>query len=234
VLIRSRPSWPQPLKKAAPAGHRTQKTSEEDNLREIVSEVTGVHFEVISPPPGFPLSLKDLQWFMRCRSPEEIIKSPHVNAAWREKDGPIWLESLAIGDTIDWIELAYGEERAAESLDLDYSYFDDPPFQAEFKQRFPIVLGRIKEYSEIVSKISSKRSVHLEIRHMGARGMLVFTLAARLSNTKRLSRQALTDIVSKNVAAMKETYGELLEIWEPLASIKLDNPDSIKPDNPEP
>jgi hypothetical protein len=210
-------------KPASVRPRRTQKLSEEENLREMLSQVTGVRFDIISPPPGFPLSLKDLQWFMRCRDREEIMRSPHVNAAWREKDGPTYLESLAIGDTIDWIELAYGEERASESLDLDYTYFDDPSFQDDFKRRFPIVLGRIKEYSDIIERISSKRSVQLEVRHMGARGMLVFTLAARLSNMKRLSRESFTEEIKKNVAAMKEAYEEVLEVWEPLASIKLDN-----------
>ena len=216
----------QPMKKAASVRHRgTQKLSEEEDLRDMLTQVTGVHFEIIVPPPGFPLSLRNLQWFMRCRLGEEVTRSPHVNAAWREQDGPVWLESLAIGDTIDWIELAYGEERATESLDLDYSYFDDPAFQAEFKRRFPIVQGRIEEYSDIVARISSRRSVHLEIRHMGARGMLVFTLAARLRNAKRLSRLSMTNMIKKNVKAMKEAYEEILEVWESLASIKPENPE---------
>ncbi len=215
------------MKKAPSVRHREAKElSEEEDLREVLTEVTGVHFEIITPPPGFPLSQRNLRWFIRCRNGEEIAKSPHVNAAWRGEEGPIWLESLAIGDTIDWIELAYGEDRAAESLDLDYSYFDDPSFQAEFKRKYPVVLSRIKEYSDIVARISSKSSVHLEIRHMGAKGMLIFTLAARLNSGRRLSRQSLTNIVKKNVAAMKEAYAEILEVWESLASVRPEKPES--------
>jgi hypothetical protein len=33
-------------------------------------------------------------------------------------------------------------------------------------------------------------------------------------------------MIKKNAKAMKEAYEEILEIWEPLASIKLENPES--------
>jgi hypothetical protein len=198
------------LNKTDPAARtKVPKTSEQEFVRETVSKATGVQFEVIAPHPAFPLAVDKLAWFMRCRNRDEIAKAPYLNAVWKEKGAGIWLESLAVGDTIDWIELAYGEERAGESLDIDYSRFDDPTFQAEFKQKFPIVLARIREYEEAAAGISKRRKVHLEIRRAGSRGMLVFTIAARLDMPKGATLGALGSAVRKNASALKEAYEEI-------------------------
>ena len=107
---------------------------------------------------------------MRCRNGDEITKAPYVNAAWKEKDVGIWLESLAVGDTIDWIEIAYGDEKVDESLDIDYSRFDDPSFQDDFTRRFPIVMRRIKEYEQDRGGHIKKRSREAPDKTRGVEG----------------------------------------------------------------
>jgi hypothetical protein len=194
------------LKKPAKVKRSRPKTSEQEFVREEVSDATGVHFEVVAPHPGFPLAVDRLEWFMRCRSKEEIGKSPYLNTAWKEKRAGIWLESLALGDTIDWIELAYGDDKVNASLDLDYSRFEDPAFQADFGQRFPIVMERIREYEQVAAEVSKKRRVKLEIRRAGSKGMLVFTLAALVAAPKSASRTSLASAIRKNVSALKEAY----------------------------
>jgi hypothetical protein len=188
---------------------KAPKTSEREFVREEISTATGVHFEIVAPNPAFPLAVDRLDWFMRCRNREEITKAPYLNAAWREKGVGIWLESLAVGDTVDWIEIAYGDEKVGESLDIDYSRFDDPAFQEDFGQRFPIVLGRIKKYERVVAEISKKEKVKLQIRRAGSRGMLVFTIAALVAVPKSASQATLRSAIRKNVSALKETYGEI-------------------------
>jgi hypothetical protein len=195
------------LKEAAPVGRgKVIKVNEQEFVRETVSEATGVHFEVVAPHPAFPLAVDRLEWFMRCRNREEIANAPYLNVVWKEKGEGIWLESLAVGDTVDWIELAYGEERAGESLDIDYSQFDDPSLQAEFSQKFPLILGRIKEYEQLVADVSKKTKVHLEIRRAGSRGMLVFTVAARVETRKNVSLESLGSALKKSASALKEAY----------------------------
>jgi hypothetical protein len=188
------------------------KTSEQEFVRETVSKATGVHFEVVAPHPAFPLAVDRLEWFMRCRNQDEIAKAPYLNAVWKERGVGIWLESLVVGDTIDWIELAYGEERAGGSLDIDYSQFDDPSFQAEFNRKFPIVLGRIKEYEEVAADISKRKRCHLEIRRAGSKGMLVFTIAARVDTPKGATLAALRYALRKNASALKEVYEQIAKL----------------------
>ena len=208
TVTRGRPSKARPVaKRGAP------KVSEQELVRETVSEATGALFEVVAPHPAFPLAVDRLEWFMRCRNREDIAKAPYLNALWKEKGVGIWLESLAVGDTIDWIELAYGDEKAGESLDIDYSRFEDSSFQEDFKQRFPIVMARIREYEQLAADVSKKRKVRLQIRRAGSKGMLVFTVAALLQSPKRGESGSLGSAVKKSVAALKEAYQQIAELY---------------------
>jgi hypothetical protein len=201
------------LAKTGSVGRGNAKASEQEFVRDTVSEAAGVHFEAVAPHPAFPLAADRLEWFMRCRNGEEIAKAPYLNAVWKERGVGIWLESLAVGDTVDWIEIAYGDEKVGESLDIDYSRFDDPSFQDDFTQRFPIVMRRIREYEQIAADISKKRSVKLQIRRAGSRGMLVFTVAALVESPKSASRESLGSALKKSVSALKETYEQISQLY---------------------
>jgi len=202
----------QPSKAAPVARRKALKTSEQEFVRQEVSKATGVHFEVVAPHPAFPLAVDHLEWFMRCRNKDEIAKAPYLNAVWKERGAGIWLESLAVGDTIDWIELAYGDQRASDSLDIDYSRFDDPTFQEDFKQKFPIVLGRIKEYEQAAADTSKKRKVHVEIRRAGSKGMLVFTIATLVKSPKSVTRPSLRLALRKSAFALREAYQRIAKL----------------------
>ena len=194
------------MKKRATAKRKPPKKSEQEFVREEISAATGVHFEVVPPHPAFPLAVDRLDWFMRCRNKEEIAKSPYLNAAWKERRVGIWLESLAVGDTIDWIELAYGDEKAGASLDLDYSRFEDPAFQEDFNQRFPIVMERIREYERVAADVAKKNRVKLRVRRAGTKGMVVFTFAALVTVRKGASQASLGAAIRRSASALKEAY----------------------------
>jgi hypothetical protein len=185
------------------------KESESEFVMEKVSEATGVRFELVPPHPAFPLPVEKLDWFMRCRNKDEIAKAPYLNVVWKEKGGPIRMESLAVGDTVDWIEIAYGDEQVEESLDIDYSRMDDPAFQAEFNRKFPIVMGRIRKYQEVAARVSKETGAKLEIRRSGSRGMLVFTVAAEVRVKKGASLRSLGTAVERGVGALKKAYDEI-------------------------
>ena len=191
---------------------KAPKMSEREFVRETVSKETRARFEVVAPHPAFPPAVDRLEWFMRRRDKDEIAKAPYLNAVWKEKGVGIWLESLAVGDTIDWIELAYGDERAGESLDIDYSHFDEEPFQEDFKRKFPLVLGRIREYEQAAEEVSKRRKVRLELRRAGSKGMLVFTVAARVVVRKGASQAVLGNALGKNVSALKAAYERIAKL----------------------
>jgi len=202
------------LKKTAPrkkTGHRKKAAGsgagEREFVRQAVSDATGVTFEVVAPNPGFPLAVEKLEWFMRCRNKDEIARAPYLNVVWKEKGDGIWMESLAVGDTVDWVELAYGEEAVNKSLDLDYAAYDDPSVKADFKAKFPIVYGRIEEYEEAVTSIARRRKLKLGLRHVGSRGVLVFTVAAKLETRKGAGVASMKSSIEKNSGGLREAYG---------------------------
>ena len=188
------------------------KAAEQEVVTRALEEATGVHFEVIAPHPAFPLPVESLDWFMRCRNKDEIDRSPYLNAAWKDKGGPMWLESLAVGDTVDWIELAYGEDKVGDSLSIDYSRFDDKSFQDDFSQKFPIVLERVREYDQAAADVSKRRRVQVEIRRAGTKGIMVFTISARLDLQRGATKRVLANAVAKNAAALNETYSAIGQI----------------------
>jgi hypothetical protein len=175
---------------------------EANEVKDILSNLTGLRFEITNAPDDFRSRFIHPEWFLSCLDSKEAKKFPYVNEAWKDQDGGLWLESLALGDTIDWIEVAYGEDAAANSIDLDYTNFASEKFQAEFGARYPLVRQRIQSYEEIAEGVSKVRKVHLEVRNSGSKGIVVFTLVAKLSmGTKSLDKR-----LEVSVAALREAY----------------------------
>jgi hypothetical protein len=184
-----------------------REKDEAELVRGLVSKATDARFEAVQPPPDHPLPIQNLAWFIRCRKLEDIEKTRYLNTVWKERDGPIWLESLAVGDTMGWIESAYGQESAISSLDLDYSQFPSKEFQTEFKVKFPSVCERIAAYEEIAARVSKKRGVQIELRPNGSKGIVVFTLAAKI---QARDQGALSEEILTNVEALKDVFAETM------------------------
>jgi len=182
---------------------------QEELVRDLVSKATNVRFEIIQQSAGNPFPIKDVDWFIRCRNREDIERTPYLNSVWKEKDGPVWLESLAIGDTLDWIGSSYGEEAAAETLDLNYSEFSGKEFQTEFGREYPLVRQRIQSCELIAEEAAKKHGVHLELRSSGSKGIAVFTLEARMlaQDSSSLGKQ-----VEASVAALRDAYVQTMQL----------------------
>jgi len=197
------------MKKASPG--EEPLTREQRLVIETVRDLLGVNFEIVNAPVEFPAPSKDLRWLMRCRKREEIERAPFLNTIWMQNDGTLWLESLVLGDTVEWIENAYDEESAATSIDIDYAGLDEEGFRSEFGSRFPLVLDRIKAYQETAARYSSSSWAHLEIRRSGSKGILVFTLAARVS-TFKVKEESIVLSLRKAVNGLSAAYSEITQI----------------------
>jgi hypothetical protein len=179
----------------------------EELVTDLVSKATNAGFEIIRLSADNPLPMKDMEWFIRCRNREDIEKAPYLNSVWKGKGGPIWLESLALGDTLDWIGASYGEEAGAESLDLNYSDFDRK-FRAELERKYPLVQQRIQSCELIAEEAAKKHGVHLELRSSVSKGIAVFTLAGRISAQDSAS---LGKHVDACVAALRDAYAQAMQ-----------------------
>lgn len=175
-------------------------TVTKESVRSLVSKATGVNFEVIRSTAESPLPVKNSEWFMRCRTRDDIEKTPYLNIVWKEVDGPIWLESLALGDTFNWIATAYGEEAAGESIDANYTEFGKDA-RAEFAKKYPLVDQRIKDSELIAEQFSRKYKVNLGLRSEGSKGIVVFTLAGSVPVDRSWMKH-----LEAVILALKEAY----------------------------
>ena len=181
---------------------------EKELIKDMVSKATDARFEIIQQFSDNPLPISNVEWLIRCRNREDIERTPYLNSVWKAKDGPVWLESLALGDTLDWIGLSYGDESAGQSLDLNYSDFSDKKFRAGFDSKYPLVHQRIQTYEAIAERASKKHGVHLELRSSGSKGIVVFTFAARMANRPAAS---LARQVEAGVSALKDAYQQAMQ-----------------------
>jgi hypothetical protein len=185
------------------------QTKEIEAVQAVLSSLTGAKFDVSNAPEDFRGQSLRSKWFLKCNDMSEARNIPYVNEVWRQEDDAIWLESLPLGDTIDWIEVAYGEEAAAGSIDVNYSDFGSKEFQKRFGREFPLVYQRIQRYEEVADGVSKSRRVHLELRKSGSKGIVVFTFAAKVAKP---DIKSLTRKIQASVDALKEAYAQAMQV----------------------
>ena len=182
-------------------GHSNEAT----RIRDYVLQLTGARFDIggddLHPRFGNPV------WFMRCREILQANKIPHVNAIWRE-NGTIRFESLMLGNTSQWIESDYGEEGMYRVVGKDLSRFDNPDFRNEFLKDYPSVKKRLERYERVVSRVSAKHEVALEIRYFGVTGLATFYLDAKFDATKEDPERELVS-TEKAVSTLKDAYRQV-------------------------
>jgi hypothetical protein len=172
-----------------------------ETVREELVKLTGAKFAIANPSESHP-GYHNVEWFIRCTD-IKMREIAHVNSVWKEEKGPIWVESYPLGDTIEWIELAYGEEAAVNSLDTEYSDFQSKESQAEFSTLYPLVMRRILRYEDLAADISTRRKVHVELKKSGSKGIVVFTLAAKITD---FDSKSLEKKLEMNIEALKEAF----------------------------
>jgi hypothetical protein len=176
-------------------------------VRDLVSAATGASFEIIQQSADRPIPIHNLEWFIRCRKLGDIERVPYLNSVWKVKDGRVWLESLALGDTFEWISSAYGEEAAEDSLDFNYSGFIDDMFRREFEAKYPVVARRIKVCESVAEQVSREKGVHLELRASGSKGIVVFTLASWIQPVDSSLKRSIEAVV----VSLKVCYERAME-----------------------
>lgn len=182
---------------------------EPEIVRGMLSDITGVKFEITNTPDDFQNQSLNPIWFVKCVDPIQARSAPYVNEAWKQRDGSIWFETFPLGDTIDWIEVAYGEDAAARSLDLNYSDFGTKEFQSDFGGEYPLVYQRIQTYVEVANRISRARKIYLELRNNGSKGIVVFTFVTRIED---VNPNTLDKVVAAAVEALREAYTLAMQV----------------------
>jgi hypothetical protein len=180
--------------------------NEVKKIREMVSQLTGARFE-IREAENLPSRFKHVKWFMRCREITQASKIPYANSIW-EEDGEIWMESLTIGNSLQMIELTYGEKAAATSTHIDYSGFETKEFQTGFARKYPLVFHKIQIYETIATQVSKKRGLQLKLAKESSEGIIDFAFAAKLASDSKISKERFEE----GVQALKEAWEQVAEL----------------------
>ncbi len=182
---------------------------EVEAVQEMLLSLTGTKFEATNVPDQLRNRSLQPKWFLKCNDMQQARVIPYLNEVWKEEEGAIWMESLPLGDTIDWIEVAYGEEAAAASIDVNYSEFGSKEFQARFGREYPLVYQRIQRYEEVADRVSRDKKAHLELRKSGSKGIVVFSFAVRIAkvDSKTLARK-----IGTSLNALKEAYAQAMQV----------------------
>jgi flagellin-specific chaperone FliS len=176
------------------------------SLRDTISKVTGVEYDIREALPDFPPHADHASWYLLGREFREPKGIPYASTIWEDLDGRVYLESMYVGNTTEWIGPAYGEAGIIKGLKIDYSNFDRA--KEVLAEMFPLVKKRLDRYETIFTNTSSKYQVNLSLRCAGDMGGATFFIVAKIEG-KDLTSEKKVETIKQNVEALKEAWREL-------------------------
>jgi len=182
----------------------TPVAEEAYSLRDLISKVTGMEYGIREALPDFPPPADHATWYLLGREFRLPKGVPYANVLWEDAAGNIFIQSIEIGESTDWIGPIYGEEGIIAALRMDYSTPDRG--RRAFAKRFPAVEKRISSYEDIISRISLKHRASLSLRWDGEIGSGTFRIEAKISEDGRTEKE---DAMKQNVEALKEAWKEI-------------------------
>jgi hypothetical protein len=185
---------------------------EADAIRAGMVRWTRAKYNLMLPNPRDPPSSDSEKWLIIAAERSQAKLTFHARAVWKDDAGTVWVESFLLGNTIDLIELTYGEEGLIEADNLDLTEFFKPEVREEFGDRFPIVYAYLLGYEKILAKISARRDVQLQMGYVGDVGGAVFYMEAKIERAD-LNFESKLETIRLSALALKEALTSI-EIFE--------------------
>lgn len=174
---------------------------ESSAVKELMTRLTGAPYEVSEPPNNFHGRPR---WFVWCPDLYYASKSAHVWAIWLGYDNNLRLESADFGNTSNWVEWSYGEEGAIKSMKFDYRYSAEEVVRNVLAREFPIVGQRLKQWDQIIAKVSLEKRVGLGLIFEGTERMAWFKIGAVVA--WKPDWRSNEESIEGAAKALKETY----------------------------
>lgn len=180
----------------------------ETEVGDALLRITGIRFEIREPDPCDSDHFELARWFMVCREITEARKIPQVNVAWADRDNVIWLESVEIGDSLEWIYQHYGDVGVARVKEINLMGFQSLRTREELGYHFPKVMRRLQTYDKFLKNASEKHGmVPLEMRYQSGKERISFRLAAKIVTSS--AGQSLFSEIRRGVGALSEAYDNI-------------------------
>lgn len=178
------------------------------DVAKAVNGLTGVEFATAKEgrypiPPTLKEEVKEFFW----ASPSPASrKAPYVHVLWIDVDDIVHIETDVLGDTIDMIEWIYGSEWMRERRKTNLEGIEKKgDVWAEFRREFPPVANRLLKYERVVSEISKRHGVTLEMIYSGSQGLASFRLEARVDPAQRESL-SVEKSIHLAIVALEEAF----------------------------
>ena len=176
-------------------------------LRELITRITGAKYEVRMAGPRFPPLDSRASWYVNASEITESARTTAINAAWRDVQGSLVIESDTIGNLSEWVERQYGEVGAVALGKFDFG--DLKAVRKNLARNFPLTDQFLKECEQAAASVSSKYNLDLSIRSDGDKGVAIFYLDARLNSDVGRSDEGQLKLAAK---ALEEALRRIAEL----------------------
>ena len=164
---------------------------ESDAVRDFLTKLTGVKFEIAGPVLGYP-SPANAKWVIRYLDGSYLKKSPHLWLIWAEANDRIWLESADIATSLELVENTYGEDGLVALSKIDTETWEKPEVQEAFRKQFPTIQKWFEMCERVLSEVSLHRRIGLEMRY-SVFGRIVSFRVATAIDSKGITLAAVCD-----------------------------------------
>jgi hypothetical protein len=183
-------------------------------VRDIMNSISTVEFRIDQPGENRLLLRQRAVWFVWSTD----IKNPRVigplKAAWKDRDGGIWLETSKIVDMISLVEREYGEKGIHVMPDAKQGAAPSEGIPAEV-EKFPRVVSLLEACEKRVSDMSEESGIPLKVLFDGGEGVTTFRIGAKIESPPT-DTEALKLKILMVASVLKEAYKAVLDIvWPP-------------------
>lgn len=157
----------------------------------------------------YPVPKQKVKEFFWPADPGASRKKPYVHVLWIDIDNTVHIETDRLGNTIDMVEWIYGSEWMINLRRVNLEGFEKKgEVWTKFKREFPPVANRLLKYETVVTEISEKHKVPLEMLYHGSQGLASFRIEARIDSALMASLSAEKSI-NLAIAALEEAFDRI-------------------------
>lgn len=178
-------------------------------IRDMLASITGAPFRIAEPGPSRLLLKKNSVWFVANLDLAYVGKSAHLDRAWGDRAGAIWLETAEVADMIELVEREYGEKGAAKMPDVKPGVAPTGGIPEEV-MAYPRIVKLLYTYDGILARLSEEHGVELKTLYDGGVGVTTVRIGARLSSVEG-EKETLREQVTSAAKVLKEAYDAVLQ-----------------------
>lgn len=188
-------------------------TNESEIVRDWIHILMGAPYVIAKVPPSRLKLQLEAEWLVWCGDIFYARQVGPLDAAWKHKDGTIWLETAEIADMIELVEREYGEKGSEVMPDAEKGVAPKEGIPDEVA-KFPKVVDMLKASETIVAERSKRTGVHLEILYDGGSGVTTFRIGARIDSPSS-EEEGLRRKIADTAMVLKDAYDEVRKIVWP-------------------